>query len=81
MIVGIAAVVVLLWARLPVADQTLGLPDTLSLPPEATVVSVSRGDDWWAVATASGEILVYGTDGALRSQFSLPDGLVGVRAD
>jgi hypothetical protein len=73
MILGMGVLVVLFLTRFPQPDTVLAPPDTLDLPPGATVVSVSRGADWWAVATASGEVLVYDAEtGALRQRLTLP---------
>ena len=59
MIAGMAVLVFLFLTRFPQPSGGLGLPDTLDLPAGATVVSVTRGPDFWAVTTDAGEVLVY----------------------
>ena len=75
MIVGMAVLVVLFVTRFPAADSAgpaLALPDTLDLPPGTTVVSVSRGADWWAVATEDGAIHLFDDAGQPIRTLRLP---------
>lgn len=72
MIGGIVVLVALFWLRLPPAGGAAPLlPDTLELPPGASLRAVTRGEGWWALVVADAEgggerILIYGADGTLR---------------
>jgi len=70
MILGIVALVVLLYLRLPGASSDApvappSLPDTLRLPEGAAAQAVTAGPGWWAIVTTEGDILLYGADGTL----------------
>jgi hypothetical protein len=70
MILGIVALVTLLYLRLPggASDAPAALPalpDTLRLPEGETAQAVTAGQGWWAVVTTGGDILLYGAEGAL----------------
>ncbi|MEL6207760.1 MAG: DUF6476 family protein [Pseudomonadota bacterium] len=77
MIVGIVTVVALMAARLnrPAAELP-ALPDTLELPPGATVQAVTAGPGWWLVVTEAGEVLVFDAAGVLAERAAL-DALAG----
>ncbi|MEM1430141.1 MAG: DUF6476 family protein [Pseudomonadota bacterium] len=72
MILGIAALVTLLYLRLPGASSVTPppptLPDGLTLPAGATAQAVTAGQGWWAIVTAEGSILLYDGDGALMRE-------------
>jgi len=59
MILGMGILVLLFIIRFPAPQAELPVPHNLSLPADATVISVTRGADWWAVALADGSILIY----------------------
>lgn len=69
MIAGIVALVWLMYTRLPggatASPPPPALPAAIALPEGATAQAVTAGPGWWAVVTVSGDILLYGADGAL----------------
>ena len=70
MIAGIAAMVVLLYLRLPggataSAPPAPALPDAITLPDGAHAQAVTAGPGWWAVVTGEGDILLYDAAGTL----------------
>ncbi|RDC75495.1 hypothetical protein DLJ49_00925 [Rhodovulum sp. 12E13] len=78
MIAGIAAIVVLLYLRLPggatasappapapLPAQLPALPGSITLPEGARAQAVTAGPGWWAVVTRAGDILLYDAEGTL----------------
>jgi hypothetical protein len=68
MIVGIAALVLLLYLRLPgpaTSAAPPALPDAITLPEGARAQAVTAGPGWWAVVTQAGDILIYDASGAM----------------
>ena len=73
MIVGIVAMVALLYLRLPggaTPPAPPALPPGLVLPEGATAQAVTAGPGWWAIVTAEGDILIYDAAGALARRLS-----------
>ena len=64
MILGICAIVALLFMGLP--DRIVEVPDLDLMGAEAS--AFTRGPDWFAVTTTDGRILIYDADGALRQE-------------
>ena len=75
MILGIAAIVVMLFIRFSgqTPEQTgPGLPDNITLPDGANAQAVTFGADWVAVVTLQNEILVFDrVTGALRQSLKI----------
>lgn len=57
MIAAAIAIVVLLW--LGYTNTRAPLPDQITLPDGAVATSFTQGPDWYAVVTASDEILIF----------------------
>lgn len=70
MVLGLGVIAVTLWLRLnaPVLPE---LPASVTLPEGSTAQAVTFAPDRLIVVTDRGEVLVYGTDGALRQQIRL----------
>jgi hypothetical protein len=68
MIVGVITIVAILVTRMPVAMQGMPrMPDSVALPDGARAVAFTQGPDWYAVVTATNEILIFDrATGALR---------------
>lgn len=66
MMLGIAAIVVLLFVRMP--RPLPPLPAAITLPGDAEAVAVTRGADWVAVVTRDDRILIFGAGGGLRQE-------------
>lgn len=74
MIGGVALVVVLLVMRLTERPAPM-LPDTVTLPDDATARAVTVGEGWFLVVTDRDEILVFDrTTGALRQRVPILPG-------
>ena len=58
MIAGVVAIVVLLVTRLS-GGGALPLPEEIALPGGAEAVAVTAAEDWYAVVTRDGRLLVY----------------------
>ncbi len=72
MIGGVITVVWLLVTRMPLAPAAgPAVPAELALPAGETAEAVTFGRGWTAVVTASGRILVFGRDGALRQEVQI----------
>lgn len=67
MILGIAAIVTLLWLRLGEAPLP-ELPASIALPDGARVEAVTFARDWLVVVTDAGEVLLYDRAGKLVSR-------------
>ena len=67
MILGIAAIVALLWLRLGEAPLP-ELPPTVALPEGAKPQAVTFARDWLVVVTEAGEVLLYDRAGKLVSR-------------
>jgi len=71
MIGGVLVMVWLFVTRLPAGTPAPALPAELHLPAGETAEAVTFGRGWTAVVTASGRLLIYGTDGALRQEVEI----------
>ncbi|MFD1883060.1 DUF6476 family protein [Paracoccus pacificus] len=67
MILGMTAIVVLLWLRLGSAPLPQ-LPEQITLPPGTSVGAVTFAPDWIVVVTDKGEVLLYDRAGGLRQR-------------
>ena len=73
MIVGFVTIVTLLIVRFndvfggDAGSTILSLPDQITLPEGETATAFTKAEDWFAIVTASGKILIYDeTSGTLR---------------
>ncbi|WP_415183543.1 DUF6476 family protein [Phaeovulum sp.] len=67
MIAGLLTIIALLVIRLPSGDAVIPqLPAHIVLPEGETVSALTFAKGYSVVVTASGKILIYGADGALR---------------
>ena len=74
MILGIAAVVVLMALRLQAPSRPL-LPDEVSLDPGISAVAFTQGQGWYAVVTSDDRILIYDAQTqALRQEIQVTSG-------
>ena len=64
MILGIAAIVLILFVRL--APSSVAVPELDLMG--ATASAFTRGPDWFAVTTTDGRILIYDADGVLMQE-------------
>lgn len=64
MILGVIAVVTTLVTRMPDSARPV-LPDTLILPAGEVATAVTMGQGWFAVVTASQNILIFDQGGKL----------------
>lgn len=64
MILGVIAVVATLVTRMPDGTAPV-LPNSLTLPEGETATAVTMGQGWFAVVTASQNILIFDRDGKL----------------
>ena len=65
MIGGIITLVTLIFMRFQDAPVPLELPESIMLPDGSTPLAFTRSEDWYAVVTNSGQILVYDLNGVL----------------
>ena len=70
MVLGLAAIVVILWVRLGTAELPQ-LPDDVTLPDGATAKAVTFASDRLIVLTESDQVLVYDGKGALLQSVML----------
>jgi hypothetical protein len=63
MILGLLVIVALFVTRFQGAPD-VALPDRLILPGGARATAFTQGQDWLAVVTADGRILIYDRDGS-----------------
>ena len=75
MILGIVALVLLLYTRLPGGTTAPvavpALPEAIVLPEGAVPQAVTAGPGWWAVVTEAGEILIFDATGTLRQRLAV----------
>ncbi len=72
MTLGIVALVLLFWARLP--EPLPPLPEAIALPEGATAMAFTRGRGFLAVVTEADEILVFDPSGrVLKQRIALGD--------
>lgn len=72
MILGFLTIVALIVMRFNEFGQTVGLPDTITLPEGETAATFTQGDDWFAIVTDDDEILIYGrASGLLRQRIQI----------
>lgn len=64
MILGVIAVVATLVTRMPKGTAPV-LPNRLTLPASEIATAVTMGQGWFAVVTASQNILIFDQDGKL----------------
>lgn len=57
MIVGMIAIVALLWTRYN--DQPAPVPEAITLPDGTSAVAFTQGDTWYAIVTDDDHILIY----------------------
>lgn len=71
MIVGVITVVWLLVTRMPDGNAIPVLPSSITLPDGLEAEAVTVGKGWFAVVTTDQQILIIGSDGALRQQLMI----------
>ena len=59
MILGLAAIVAMLFIRFTTEPAPMRLPDEITLPESARALAFTRGGDWFAVVTDRDQILIY----------------------
>ena len=76
MIVGVITTVWVIVTRMPQAMQrSPDLPDSIALPDGTRATAFTQGSDWYAVVTATDQILVFDrATGALRQTVTLQGG-------
>lgn len=70
MVLGLAAIVVILWVRLGTA-QLPQLPDNVTLPDDATAKAITFAENRLIVLTENDLVLVYDGDGELLQSIEL----------
>ena len=71
MILGFLTIVALFVMRFNEMGR-VELPDTITLPEGASASAFTQGDDWFAVVTGDGEILIYSrVTGNLRQRIQI----------
>ena len=76
MIAGLVTIIVLIVIRVPnvirTVDDPVPLPATITLPDGTVADSFTQGDDWYAVISTTGEILIFNRDdGSLRQSLQI----------
>jgi hypothetical protein len=76
MIVGVITIVWVIVTRMPQALQRPpALPDSITLPDGTRATAFTQGADWYAVVTATDQILIFDrASGALRQTVTLLGG-------
>lgn len=70
MIAGVVVVVALLVIRL--RDESVTLPNQITLPGGETATAFTQGTDWYAVVTADDQILIFDRlSGELRQRIQI----------
>ncbi|MAT88668.1 MAG: hypothetical protein CL532_09020 [Aestuariivita sp.] len=65
MIVGIAALVTLIFIRFQGEATPMSLPDSISLPDGARPMAFTKTHKWYAIITEDDEIMFFDTNGVL----------------